>query len=66
MTLQQRQPCITLVRDANAASLVIQRIRYIQRSKADACQDFLCELSDLINAKGKRSTTAIPKDNLLI
>ncbi|KAI4644028.1 uncharacterized protein J4E78_009811 [Alternaria triticimaculans] len=53
--LQQRQPYVTLVKDANAVALVIQRIRYIQRSKADACQDFLSELSDLIGAKGPAS-----------
>ncbi|KAI4702699.1 hypothetical protein J4E89_010231 [Alternaria sp. Ai002NY15] len=49
--LHQRQPYVNLVKDANAVALVIQRIRYIQRSKADACQDFLSELSDLIGAK---------------
>ncbi|KAH7390510.1 fungal-specific transcription factor domain-containing protein [Pyrenochaeta sp. MPI-SDFR-AT-0127] len=46
-TLQQQQPYLSLIQDAAAVTLVIQRIRYIQRSKADACQDFLCELSDL-------------------
>jgi hypothetical protein len=50
-----------LVQDANAVTLAVQRIRYIQRTKADACQDFLCELSDLISAKGKRFTMPIPK-----
>jgi len=64
-TLQHRQPYVTLVQDANAVALVIQRIRYIQRSKADACQDFLFELSDLIGAKGRRFNT-YPKDGLLI
>jgi len=57
--LQQRQPYVTLVKDANAVALVIQRIRYIQRSKADACQDFLSELSDLIGAKGMRFTVKV-------
>ncbi|KAF1942038.1 hypothetical protein EJ02DRAFT_511931 [Clathrospora elynae] len=46
-TLQQQQPYLSLIQDAGAVALVIQRIRNIQRSKADACQDFLCELSDL-------------------
>ncbi|KAL5119062.1 hypothetical protein ACEQ8H_002986 [Pleosporales sp. CAS-2024a] len=46
-TLQQQQPYLSLIQDTAAVTLVIQRIRHIQRSKADACQDFLCELSDL-------------------
>jgi hypothetical protein len=62
-SLQQRQPYMSLVQDTNAVSLVVQRIRYIQRSKADACQDFLCELSDQIGTKGKRSTTVLVERN---
>ncbi|KAF1915564.1 fungal-specific transcription factor domain-containing protein [Ampelomyces quisqualis] len=46
-TLQQQQPYLSLIQDTGAVTLVIQRIRHIQRSKADACQDFLCELSPL-------------------
>jgi hypothetical protein len=52
-TLQQQQPYLSLIQDTAAVTLVIQRIRHIQRSKADACQDFLCELSDLTGMKGK-------------
>jgi hypothetical protein len=51
--LQQREPYLSLIQNADAVTLVIQRIRHIQRSKADACQDFLCELSDLTGTKGK-------------
>ncbi|OAL51219.1 hypothetical protein IQ07DRAFT_415463 [Pyrenochaeta sp. DS3sAY3a] len=50
-TLQQQQPYLSLIQDTAAVTLVIQRIRHIQRSKADACQDFLCELSDLTGMK---------------
>ncbi|RYN89980.1 hypothetical protein AA0119_g11341 [Alternaria tenuissima] len=50
-SLQQRQPYLSLTQNANGTALMVQRIRYIQRSKADACQDFLCELSDLAGAK---------------
>jgi hypothetical protein len=56
-SLQQRQPYLSLTQNANGTALMVQRIRYIQRSKADACQDFLCELSDLAGAKGKCLTT---------
>ncbi|KAH7087702.1 fungal-specific transcription factor domain-containing protein [Paraphoma chrysanthemicola] len=49
--LQQQQPYLSLIQDTAAVTLVIQRIRHIQRSKADACQDFLCELSDLSGLK---------------
>jgi hypothetical protein len=52
-TLQQQQPYLSLIQDTAAVTLVIQRIRHIQRSKADACQDFLCELSDLTGMRGK-------------
>ncbi|KAF1851093.1 uncharacterized protein K460DRAFT_373169 [Cucurbitaria berberidis CBS 394.84] len=45
--LRQQQPYLSLIQDTGAATLVIQRIRHIQRLKADACQDFLYELSDL-------------------
>jgi len=49
----QTQPAYSaLIQDAGAVTLVVQRIRHIQRSKADACQDFLCELSDLTGTKG--------------
>jgi hypothetical protein len=53
VTLQQQQPYLSLIQDTGAVTLVIQRIRHIQRSKADACQDFLCELSDLTGMEGK-------------
>lgn len=53
MTLQAQKPYLALTQDSGAVSLVIQRIRHIQRSKSDACQDFLGELSDLTGAKGK-------------
>lgn len=58
-TLQQQQHYISLIQDAGAVSLIVQRIRNIQRSKADACQDFLCELSDLTGVKGKHCTKSI-------
>jgi hypothetical protein len=51
-TLQRQQSYLSLIENAGAVALVIQRIQHIQRSKADACQDFLCELSDLSNIKG--------------
>jgi hypothetical protein len=60
-SLQRWQPYLSLIQDTDGAALVVQRIRYIQRSKADACQDFLCELSNLVGAKGKRSTTTVVK-----
>ncbi|KAH7122795.1 fungal-specific transcription factor domain-containing protein [Dendryphion nanum] len=50
-SMQQQQPYLSLIQDATAVSLVVQRIRHIQRSKSDACQDFLCELSDLTGMK---------------
>lgn len=50
-SLQTRQAYLSLIQDTAAVTLVIQRIRYIQRSKADACQDFLCELSDMPDVK---------------
>lgn len=50
----QTQPAYkALIADTGAVTLVVQRIRHIQRSKADACQDFLCELSDLTGTKGQ-------------
>ncbi|KAF2028406.1 hypothetical protein EK21DRAFT_69870 [Setomelanomma holmii] len=57
-TLQQQQPYLSLIQDTAAVTLVIQRIRHIQRSKADACQDFLCELSDLTGMKAVDSPMA--------
>jgi hypothetical protein len=60
MTLQLQQPYLSLIQDTDAVSLVVQRIRYIQRSKADACQDFLCELSDLTGLEGKWIDYIIP------
>jgi hypothetical protein len=53
ITLQQQQPYLSLIQDTAAVTLVIQRIQHIQRSKAEACQDFLCELSDLTGMRGK-------------
>jgi hypothetical protein len=51
-TLQQQQPYLSLIQDTAAVTLVLQRLQHIQRLKADACQDFLCELSDLTGMKG--------------
>lgn len=51
-TLKTRQPYLSLTQDTGAAELVIQRIRHIQKSKSDACQDFLCQLSNLTMSKG--------------
>ncbi|KAF1837825.1 hypothetical protein BDW02DRAFT_586303 [Decorospora gaudefroyi] len=45
--LQQREPYNSLIHNADVVALVLQRVRFIQRSKANACQDFLCELSDI-------------------
>ncbi|KAF3038075.1 hypothetical protein E8E12_001337 [Didymella heteroderae] len=50
-TLQQQQPYLSLIQDTAAVTLVLQRLQYIQRLKAEACQDFLCELSDLTGLK---------------
>ncbi|KAF1957464.1 hypothetical protein CC80DRAFT_503802 [Byssothecium circinans] len=50
-TLQTQQSYLSLIQNQGAVTLVIQRIRHIQRSKADACQDFLCELSDITGLK---------------
>ncbi|KAF2730336.1 hypothetical protein EJ04DRAFT_47693 [Polyplosphaeria fusca] len=50
-SLQTQQAYLSLIQDPTAVSLVVQRIRHIQRSKSDACQDFLCELSDLTGVK---------------
>ncbi|KZM27099.1 hypothetical protein ST47_g1751 [Ascochyta rabiei] len=50
-TLQQLQPYLSLIQDTAAVTLVLQRLQHIQRLKADACQDFLCELSDLTGMK---------------
>jgi hypothetical protein len=52
-TLQTQQTYLSLIQDTGAVTLVVQRIRHIQRSKADACQDFLCEISDLAGLKGR-------------
>ncbi|KAJ4353087.1 hypothetical protein N0V95_003682 [Ascochyta clinopodiicola] len=51
-TLQQQQPYLSLIQDTAAVGLVLQRLQHIQQLKADACQDFLCELSDLTGMKG--------------
>ncbi|KAJ8113892.1 hypothetical protein OPT61_g4087 [Boeremia exigua] len=51
-TLQQQQPYLSLIQDTAAVTLVLQRLQHIQRLKAEACQDFLCELSDLTGLKG--------------
>jgi hypothetical protein len=50
-SLQTQQSYLSLIQDPAAVTLVVQRIRHIQRSKSDACQDFLCELSDLTGLK---------------
>jgi hypothetical protein len=52
-TLQQQQPYLSLIQDTAAVTLILQRLQHIQRMKAEACQDFLCELSDLTGMKGK-------------
>jgi hypothetical protein len=57
-SLQQQPSYLALTQNTDAVSLVLQRVRYIQRSKADACQDFLCELSDLTGTKGTYLTTS--------
>lgn len=57
-TLQQQQPYLSLIQDTAAVTLILQRLQHIQRMKAEACQDFLCELSDLTGMKGKRSLHA--------
>jgi hypothetical protein len=62
-TLQTQQTYLSLIQDTGAVTLVVQRIRHIQRSKADACQDFLCEISDLAGLKG-RSLLASLADSL--
>ncbi|KAI8940754.1 hypothetical protein NX059_002019 [Plenodomus lindquistii] len=49
--LQQQQSYVSMLQNADATMLVVQRIKHIQRSKADACQDFLCELSESKDAK---------------
>jgi hypothetical protein len=54
-TLQQQQPYLSLVQNGDAVRMVVQRIRCIQRSKVDACQDFLFELSECTGMKGKSS-----------
>jgi hypothetical protein len=52
-TLQQQQSYLSLVEDTSAVNLVLQRIRHIKQAKADACQEFLYELSDSEEFKGK-------------
>ncbi|KAF2854312.1 hypothetical protein T440DRAFT_544633 [Plenodomus tracheiphilus IPT5] len=49
--LQQHQYYVAMIQDINATTLVIQRIKHIQRTKFDACQEFLCELSDTTEVK---------------
>ncbi|KAH8725242.1 fungal-specific transcription factor domain-containing protein [Phaeosphaeriaceae sp. PMI808] len=49
--IQRNHLYSSLLKSSSATSLVVQRIRYIQRSKTDACQDFLCELSDMTGMK---------------
>ncbi|KAH6622350.1 fungal-specific transcription factor domain-containing protein [Boeremia exigua] len=51
MTLQQQQPYLSLIQDTAAVTLVLQRLQHIQRLKAEACQEFLYELSDLTGMK---------------
>ncbi|KAL6160437.1 hypothetical protein ACJQWK_09389 [Exserohilum turcicum] len=50
-SLQQQPLYTSLVQDKEFNALVLQRIRHIQKSKVDACQDFLSELSDLTSAQ---------------
>ncbi|OCL09016.1 hypothetical protein AOQ84DRAFT_376222 [Glonium stellatum] len=47
--LQQQPHYLSLIKDSRAMAVVSQRIRHIQKSKSDACQEFLNELS---NGKG--------------
>ncbi|KAF2181851.1 hypothetical protein K469DRAFT_671104 [Zopfia rhizophila CBS 207.26] len=49
--LQQQPPYLALVQDASAVNLVVQRIRHIQKSKSEACQDFLYEIHDVVGVK---------------
>ncbi|KAF2868429.1 fungal-specific transcription factor domain-containing protein [Massariosphaeria phaeospora] len=56
-SLQEQKPYLSLIQDTSAVTLVIQRIRHIQRSKSDACQDFLCDLSDVTGIKVEPSST---------
>ncbi|KAF2814024.1 uncharacterized protein BDZ99DRAFT_410308 [Mytilinidion resinicola] len=44
--LENQSSYLSLVQDQRAVAIVVQRIRHIQKSKSDACQDFLIELSD--------------------
>jgi hypothetical protein len=50
-TLETQQPYLSLTQDTGAVTLVVQRIRHIQRTKSEACQDFLGELTDLTAMK---------------
>lgn len=51
-SLQTQASYLALIQDTGAVTLIIQRIRHIQKNKSDACQDFLCELTDLTGFKG--------------
>ncbi|RMZ73186.1 C6 zinc finger domain [Pyrenophora seminiperda CCB06] len=51
MLFQQQQAFTSLVENKDAAVLVFQRIRHIQKLKADACEDFLWELSNGISTR---------------
>jgi hypothetical protein len=44
--LEQQPSYISLVQEQRAVTVVVQRIKHIQKSKSDACQDFLYELSE--------------------
>jgi hypothetical protein len=50
--LRQQPPYLSLIQDSQAVAVVVQRIRHIQKSKSDACQEFLYELSDGVGIKG--------------
>ncbi|CBY00938.1 hypothetical protein LEMA_P020680.1 [Plenodomus lingam JN3] len=50
-SLRQQQSYLSMVHNTNATTLVLQRIKHIQKSKADACHDFLCELSGSTEAR---------------
>ncbi|KAF2500053.1 hypothetical protein BU16DRAFT_501602 [Lophium mytilinum] len=54
--LENQSSYISLVQDQRAVAIVVQRIRHIQKSKSDACQDFLVELSDGSDIKSESPT----------
>lgn len=51
-TLEKQESYKSLIQDQSAILLVVQRVRHIQKAKVGACEKFLCELPDIIDAKG--------------